>query len=424
MSRIPGFYKLGPEGRLAALAAEGIDPACIEGLRGGGLTLEAADLMVENVVTLFALPNAVAVNFLIDGQDRFVPMVVEEPSVVAAVSNMARLARGAGGFRTESDPSVMIGQIQLVAVADPEATIQKLEAARASLLDLAASVHPRLEAHGGGVTGLEIRHVRYEEPGEPSEDMVIVHVLLDCADAMGANMVNTLVEQLAQPIEAITGERVGLRILSNLADQRCTTAHCRVPANAFGEGGQDVIEAIASAWRFAWADPYRAATHNKGVMNGIDAVCLATGNDWRAIEAGVHAYAARDGQYRPVTRWRVDGDTLHGTIKVPLQIGIVGGPINVHPTVQANLAMLGVSSARDLSGIVAAVGLAQNLGALKALATEGIQAGHMRMHARTIAASAGANRNEIHAVISTLCAEQDFSADRARAIVRELREDS
>lgn len=424
MSRIPGFYKLGPEGRLAALQAEGIDPACIEQLRHRGLTLEAADLMVENVVTLFALPNAVAVNFLIDGRDRFVPMVVEEPSVVAAVSNMARLARGAGGFRTESDRSVMIGQIQLVKVADPEATIAKLEAARERLLELAGEVHPRLEAYGGGVTGLEIRRLRYEEPGETPEDMVVVHVLLDCADAMGANMINTLVEQLAPVVESITGERVGLRILSNLADQRCTTAHCQVPANAFGDNGQDVIEAIASAWRFAWADPYRAATHNKGVMNGIDAVCLATGNDWRAIEAGVHAYASRDGQYRPVTRWKVVGDMLHGTIKVPLQIGIVGGPINVHPTVQSNLAILGVTTARDLSGIVAAVGLAQNLGALKALATEGIQAGHMRMHARTIAATAGANRDEIHAVITTLCAEQDFSSDRARAIVRELREDT
>lgn len=424
MSRIPGFYKLRPSERLDALEEAGADADTLTKLREEPLSLEAADLMVENVVSTFSLPNAVAVNFLIDGTDRFVPMVVEEPSVVAAVSNMARLARGAGGFRTETDGNVMIAQIQLTDLDDPAAAVATIEAHREQLLALAASVHPRLERHGGGVRGLEVRRVTYDEPGRPVEHMVVVHVLLDCADAMGANMLNTLAERLAPEIDCLIEGRVGLRILSNLADRRLTRARCEVPAHAFGEDGQEVIEGIASAWRFAWADPYRAATHNKGVMNGIDAVCLASGNDWRAIEAGVHAFAARDGQYRPVTRWEIQGDRLLGSIEVPLQLGIVGGPIKVHPTVQANLKLLAVDSAAELAGIVAAVGLAQNLGALKALATEGIQQGHMRMHARTIAATAGAVREEIPAVIGRLCASRDFSVARARAILAEMRGDS
>lgn len=424
-SRIPGFYKLDPDARLVALAdCPAVDASCIEAYRGEGLSLEAANLMVENVISIFALPNAVAVNFSINGTDRCVPMVVEEPSVVAAVTNMARLARTGGGFQADADDGVMIGQIQLVRVADVPATLARLTDALPELTGLAKAVHPRLARYGGGLVDIQLRTVRYEEPGQPTEDMVIVHVLLNCADAMGANMVNTLVERLAGPIQRLTGETVGLRILSNLADQRLARASVTLPASAFGADGQRVIEAIASAWRFAWADPYRAATHNKGVMNGIDAVCLATGNDWRAVEAGVHAFAARDGQYRPVTRWSVDGDQLTGSIEVPLQIGIVGGPIKVHPTVQSNLALLGVQTARELAAVMATVGLAQNLGALKALTTEGIQAGHMRMHARTIAATAGAKATEIPEVIEQLCSDGDFSVRHAERIVAELRENA
>jgi hydroxymethylglutaryl-CoA reductase len=424
-SRIPGFYKLGPEGRLAALGEVGIDREVTDSYRSGSLSLEAADLMVENVVSTFSLPNAVAVNFRINGEDRLVPMVVEEPSVVAAVSNVARLARRGDGFQAESDRSVMIAQIQLANVADPLAAASALEAALPQLREEAQGVHPRLVERGGGVVGLQVRTLRYEEPGQPTEDMVVLHVLLDCVDAMGANMLNTLAEHLAPRLEELTGERVGLRILSNLADQRLSRASVRLPPELLDTdemSGAEVAQGIASAWRFAWADPYRAATHNKGVMNGIDAVALATGNDWRAIEAGAHAWCARDGQYRPMTRWRVDEEGhLVGSIEVPLQFGTVGGPIRVHPTVQTNLELLDVRGARDLAAVAAAVGLAQNLGALKALATEGIQCGHMRMHARTVAATAGATPAEVPQVTTELVRARDFSVERAQRVLAKLR---
>lgn len=421
-SRIPGFYKLEPGARLDALVDAGMaSPATRAAFDRPSLSLSDANVMVENVISTFALPNAAAVNFLINGEDRVVPMVVEEPSVVAACTNMARLARTGGGFTAEADPGVMIGQVQLVDISDPAATVAALRGHLDELATIASEVHPRLPRYGGGFRGLDVRTVTYEEPDEPVEQMVVLHFFLDCADAMGANMINTIAETLAPHVEAITGETVGLRILSNLADRRLTRSRVRIPVTAFGENGSRVADAIASAWRFAWADSYRAATHNKGVMNGIDAVCLATGNDWRAVEAGVHAFAARDGQYRPVTRWKVVGDALEGSIEVPLQLGTIGGPIRVHPRVRHNLDLLGVQSSRALSEVVASVGLAQNLGALKALATEGIQAGHMRMHARTVAVAAGAEPHEIAEICARLCRERDYSVERARAIVREMR---
>ena len=425
-SRIPGFYKLPPAGRLEALEDRlGLDQEQIAAFRSG-LSLEAADLMVENVISTFALPNAVAVNFLINGRDRIVPMVVEEPSVLAAVSNSARLARTDGGFLAEADPSHMIGQIQLVAVRDPVACMERLRAGLPRLREEARGLFPRLEQRGGGLVGFEVRSVRYDEPGRPREDMVVLHVVLDVVDAMGANMVNTLAEHLAPSVAEITGEALGLRIVSNLCDRRLARARVSLaPAvlETDGMDGREVAERIATSWRFAWADPYRAATHNKGIMNGIDAVAIATGNDWRAVEAGVHAFAARDGQYRPLTRWEysLDTDRLEGSIEVPLQLGIVGGPIRLHPTVRSNLSLLGVRSARELAAITAAVGLAQNLGALKALATEGIQTGHMRMHARTVAASAGAGTDEIGRVTVELVHAGDFSVERAREIIARMR---
>jgi hydroxymethylglutaryl-CoA reductase len=424
-SRIPGFYKLSPELRLRALEPHGLAAGDPEGYRGG-LTLDAADLMVENVISLFALPCAVAMNFRINGQDRIVPMVLEEPSVVAAVSNVARLAREAGGFDATSDRSQMLGQIQLMAVAEPARCVECLQEAIPRLRDAARGVHPRLEERGGGLVGFHVRHLVYEEPGRPREDMVVLEFVLDVCDAMGANMVNTLAEHLAPMVAEITGEVVGLRILSNLADRRLSRARVELPFAALSTvemDGVEVAERICAAWRFAWADPYRATTHNKGVMNGIDAVALATGNDWRAIEAGVHAWCARDGQYRPVTRWELTETTLVGTIELPLQFGTVGGPIRVHPTVQANLRLLGCPSARELAAIAAAVGLAQNLGALKALATDGIQQGHMRMHARTVAATAGAQPSEVGEVTVELVRSKDFSVERARQILDGLRRD-
>lgn len=424
-SRIPGFYKLGPDARVAALVEAGaVDAATARAWRHEPLPLERADQMVENVVGTFELPNAVAVNLRIDGQDRVVPMVVEEPSVVAAVSNLARCCRDDRGIVTDVDHSVMIGQVQLVDVADPAATAARLEARLDALSAVAAKVHPRLAARGGGLRGLRVRQLVYDEPGFPAERMVVVEFLLDCCDAMGANMVNTVAEHLAPHVEDVTGERVGLRILSNLASERLARASVRIPVSRFGASdteGRAVAEGVASAWRFAWADPWRAATHNKGVMNGIDAVALATGNDWRAIEAGAHAWAARDGQYRPMTTWRVDGDTLVGSIEVPMQVGTVGGPIKVHPKVRANLALLGWPDARTLAGVAVSVGLVQNLGALRALATEGIQAGHMRMHARTVAITVGATPAEVPDIVEALCASGDFSTVRASEVLAALR---
>jgi hydroxymethylglutaryl-CoA reductase len=290
---------------------------------------------------------------------------------------------------------------------------------------MADAVHPRLRERGGGPRRIDLRRLRYDEPGQTAEDMLVVHIVVDCVDAMGANLVNTVAERLAPTLEALTGGVVGLRILSNLAAARRSWARCAIPAALLAtpeSSGAEVAAGIASAYRFAWADPYRAATHNKGVMNGIDAVALATGNDWRAIEAGAHAWAARDGQYRSMTRWTVDAnDVLHGEIDIPIQVGTVGGSILNHPTVAANLRLMGSPRAAGLGAIMAAVGLAQNLGALRALATDGIQQGHMRMHSRNLAVQAGAEAAEVPAVVAALSAAGDWSVERARAALLALR---
>ena len=426
-SRIPGFYRLPPEQRLSTLESRTeLGEADRSSFGKDALELDVADLMIENVIGTFALPLGVGINFQINGNDVLVPMVVEEPSVVAAVSNMAKLARGAGGFLARADSSVMIGQIQLMPTDSADETASLLEAAIPMLMEKGAGVHPRLEARGGGLRGMEVRKVVYDEPGETPETMVVLHFYLDCVDAMGANMVNTLAETLAPYIREITGARIGLRILSNLADRRIARAEVRIPPELLNQQdipGKEVAARIASAYRFAYADPHRAATHNKGIMNGIDAVALATGNDWRAIEAGAHAYAARSGQYRSLTSWKLDSEgQLHGIIEVPIQVGVVGGPIRVHPTVRSNLKLLNITRASQLAEVMAAVGLAQNLGALRALATEGIQQGHMRMHARSVAATAGALPEEVPAVASALCAAGDFSIETAKRILRELKQ--
>jgi len=425
-SRLPGFYKLDPDARLAtALEAAGMSPEQGAAWRDGGLPLELADRMIENVVGIFRLPTGVAVNMRINDRDVLVPMVVEEPSVVAAVGNMARIARAAGGFEASCDPSVMIGQIELRDVADPKACVAALEPQIEHLTRLGDARLPELVGLGGGIRGMEIRTLRYDEPGEKPSDLVVLHFFLDCLDAMGANMVNTVAEALAPELEAITGERVGLRILSNLADRRLARARVVLPPELLGDArfsGAQVAEGVAGAWRFAWADPYRAATHNKGIMNGVDPVVIATGNDWRAMEAGAHAFAARSGVYKPLTTWKVDADgALVGTIELPVQVGTVGGTLRMHPTVQANIALLGVKRAHELAEIIAAVGLAQNLGALKALATTGIQEGHMRLHARSVAVQAGAEGPEVGHVVAALVAAKDFSDTRARVELAELR---
>lgn len=420
-SRIPGFYKLAPEARrAAALEAAGLPAERASAWAPDALPLARADAMIENVVGHFALPNGVAVNLRLNGEDRLVPMVVEEPSVVAAVANMSRIAREGGGFTGDSDESLMIGQVQVIGPTPGAA--ERVRAAIPQLSALCAGVHAELERLGGGLRGMEVRELVYDEPGFPREEMLVLHLLLDCRDAMGANMVNTLAELLSPAVVELSGGRQGLRILSNLADRRLARARVRLAPAAFGEDGAEVIAGIAAAYRFAYADPYRAATHNKGIMNGVDAVAIATGNDWRAIEAGAHAYAARSGQYRPLTTWRVEAQgSLVGEIELPMQVGTVGGPIRVHPTVQANLQLAGVRGARDLSMLLAAVGLAQNMGALRALAMEGIQHGHMRMHARTVALGAGAEGEEIARLVEALVATRDFTVPRARELLAGLR---
>lgn len=422
-SRLPGFYAKPPAARrAAALAAVGADPEVGAAFDAGALPLDVADAMIENVVGTFALPAGLAVNLQVNGADRLVPMVVEEPSVVAAVSHMARLCRDAGGVEAAADPSVMIGQVQVLDA--PPGAAARLRDAVPELHAAAAAVHEDLARLGGGIRGFEVRELHYDEPGEPPEDMVVLHFLLDCVDAMGANMVNTVAERLAPRVAAIAGGRAGLRILSNLADRRTATARVRLPVELLAEGkvaGAEVAAGIAAAYRFAWADPYRAATHNKGIMNGIDAVALATGNDWRAIEAGAHAYAARSGRYRPLSTWKVHDGCLQGTLQLPIQVGTVGGPIRIHPTVRANLALAQITGAADLAMLMAAVGLVQNLGALRALAREGIQAGHMRMHARTVALGAGATAAELPVVVEAMVAEGDYSAGRAREVLARAR---
>ena len=370
-SRIPGFYRLAVADRrhqLASICRLGdTDLATFD---DGGIDLSVADTMIENAVGTFALPLGVALNFLIDDRDVVVPMAIEEPSVVAGASFMAKLARAGGGFTAETSEPLMIGQMQVVAVPDVAAAELALAQNKARILELANQIDPVLVRLGGGARDLEVRRIDESPIGR----FIVVHLIYDTRDAMGANAVNTACETLAPTIEQITGGRVHLRILSNLADRRLARARCVIPVKelAFGEfSGERVRDGIIEAWAFAAADPYRAATHNKGIMNGVDPVVIATGNDWRAIEAGAHAYAAKSGRYTSLSTWGKDqaGDLI-GSIEMPMAVGIVGGATKVHPTAQAALKLMGVTSARELSEIIVSVGLAQNVAALRALATD------------------------------------------------------
>jgi hydroxymethylglutaryl-CoA reductase len=383
--------------------------------------------MIENVVGRYSLPLGIGTNFLINGREYLVPMVVEEPSVVAAVSYAAKLARTGGGFRAGSTEPIMIAQIQLLGVSDPDQATTAILAAKPELLAL-ANTSPSIANRGGGPVDIETRHFAVTAAGP----MLIVHLLFDVRDAMGANAVNTAAEAIAPSLERLSGGRALLRILSNLTDRRRAWAEVEIPANTFGVldfPGEQAIEGIAQANAFAVVDPYRATTHNKGILNGIDAVALATGNDWRAIEAGAHAYAARDGQYRALTEWRVVTDTsstsshnfLYGRLELPLAVGIVGGATRAHPIAQTALKILGVSSARQLSEVMAAVGLAQNLAAIRALATEGIQRGHMSLHARKVAIAAGAAGADVDWVAAQLVAEGQVRVERARELLQQTR---
>ncbi|MEE2788845.1 MAG: hydroxymethylglutaryl-CoA reductase, degradative [Myxococcota bacterium] len=418
-SRIPGFYRLNRSQRADALHARfGLSKAEVSALvTGDGLDFDRADKMVENCIGVFGLPIGLGLNFRINGQDYAIPMVVEEPSVVAAVSHMAKVVRPYGGFEADADPGIMIAQVQVTGIVDFEVATQKLMAAEAQLLALANSKNPNMVARGGGAKRIEIRTFDAPHP------MLVVHLLVDCVDAMGANAVNTMAEAIAPEVEACTGGRVYLRILSNLADQRCARARCAVPFEGLegkGFSGESVAEGIVHAYRFAAVDPYRAATHNKGVMNGIDAVAIATGNDWRGIEAGAHAFAARNGHYTSLTTWRISDGQLHGEIELPMAVGTVGGSTEVHPTIKVLRGILGVESARELAMVMAAVGLAQNMGALKALATEGIQRGHMSLHARQAALAAGASSHQVDAVAEKLIESGNIKQAAALRIIAEL----
>ncbi len=422
-SRLPGFYQKPLQVRRRLLAeVAGLDRASLAALTGeAGLAPEQADHMVENVVGLYCLPLGVAANFIVNGREVLVPMAVEEPSVVAGASNAARLVRAGGGFHAEADDPVMIAQIQLLSVPRPDLARERLMLHRDRLLEMANRLHPSIVARGGGARDLQVRWL----PETPIGPMMVVHLLFDTRDAMGANTVNTAAEALAPEIERITGGRVGLRILSNLAERRLARARCRVPLGELAVGdltGREVRDRVVEAWAFAAADPYRAATHNKGILNGVDAVVVATGNDWRAVEAGAHAYAARSGRYTSLSRWGVDesGD-LVGELEMPLAVGMVGGATRAHPTARACLALMGVGTARELAEIIVSVGLAQNLAALRALATEGIQRGHMRLHARQVAVAAGARDEEVEQVAGQMVAEGQVRPERAAEILRQRR---
>ena len=418
-SRIPGFYKLTPEERLKKVA-EFADLTQEEQdllRRFGALDERIANRMIENVIGVFQLPLGVAVNFLINGKDYMIPMVIEEPSVVAAASNAARMTRAGGGVYTQSTESLMIGQIQLVGVKDPYGARLEVLRNRDEILELANECDPVLVKLGGGAKDLEARVIETR-----LGPMLIVHLIVDVKDAMGANAVNTMAEAVAPKLASITGGRFRLRIISNLADRRLVRAWTRIPPEAVG--GREVAEGIVEAWAFADADPYRAATHNKGIMNGVDAVVIATGNDWRAVEAGAHAYACRLGCYKPLSTWELDEKgNLVGTLEMPLAVGTIGGATRTNPLARISLKILGVKSARELAEIIGAVGLVQNLAALRALAAEGIQAGHMSLHAKNIAVMAGAVGDEIDRVAEIMVREKCVRVDRAREILEKLREE-
>jgi hydroxymethylglutaryl-CoA reductase len=410
---ISGFYKLNPEERLKLVqefAGLSDDEA---GLlqNTGSLPMDMADRMIENVVGAFPLPLGIAVNFLINDNDYLIPMAIEEPSVVAAASYAAKMVRDGGGFHTSSTSPIMIGQIQVVGVKDPHAAKMRLIQARAEILQKANEQDPMLVSAGGGAKDLEAKIIDTKQG-----QMLIAELHVDCRDAMGANAVNTMAEAVAPMIERIAEGKVYLRIISNLAVKRLVRAWCKVPKEAVG--GEEIVDGIVNAYAFAAADPYRAATHNKGILNGIIAVIMATCNDHRAIEAGAHAYAARKGQYASLSTWEKnkDGDLI-GSIELPMAVGLIGGAVKTHPIAKIAVKILGVKTANEFGEVLAAVGLAQNLGALRALTNEGIQRGHMSLHARNIAVAAGATGELIDLVAEKMVKERKIRMDRAKELI-------
>lgn len=423
-SQLSNFYKKTSAERLTTIqewAALNSEEAVI--IQDGGLGLERANNMVENVIGTYKLPMGIATNFLINQQDYLIPMVIEEPSVIAAVSKAAKMFRAGGGFTTSSSAPITIGQLQILDLENITDAIAAITRSKAFLLSEVNKIGGSIIKQGGGAQDLEIR-ILSTRLGE----MLILHLLYDTRDAMGANAVNTALEHIAPYVAEITGGRVNLRILSNLSDHRTARAEGRIPLTEFAEDeaqAQKTVQSILEAAVFAEADPYRATTHNKGIMNGIDAVVIATGNDWRAVEAGAHAFAARSGSYTSLTRWWQDTEgNLHGAIELPMAIGTVGGATRVHPSAQIALRILGVQSGRELAEVIAAVGLAQNFAAMRALATEGIQQGHMRMHARQLAVAAGASDTLVPQIVEILVQEKNIRLERATELVQQLQKGS
>ena len=420
-SRISKFYNLTLDERRAQLAdASQLTPDSLLPFTNG-LSAEAADHMIENAIGTFALPLGIGLNFMVNGRDVLVPMAIEESSVVAGASFMAKLVRAGGGFIATTTEPLMIGQMQVINVVNLDEAKLKLYEHKAELLAEADSIDPVLKKFGGGARDLEVRIIE----DSPIGAFLVVHLIYDVRDAMGANAVNTACERLAPKVESITGGKVHLRILSNLADRRIARVRCVIPSKelAFeGYSGDRVSDGIIAAYAFAAADPYRAATHNKGIMNGVDAVVIATGNDWRAIEAGAHAYAARYGRYTSLSMWNKDKDgNLVGTLEMPMAVGIIGGATKVHPAAQAAVKLMGVKTASELAEIIVSVGLAQNMAALRALATEGIQRGHMSLHARQVAIAVGASGDMIEKVAAQMAAEKVVRIDRAEEILKSMK---
>ena len=425
-SRIENFRHFSPAERLAkTLQHAGLEASYAALFNGSdsadaALSMALANAMIENVVGKFELPLGIATNFLINGTDYLIPMVVEEPSVVAAASHMAKIVRGCGGFVMDSDLPIMRGQVQVLGITDLQGAKQRLLAASAELIALANRCDKVLLALGGGCQQIEVHLFESSAVGP----MLVLHLLVDVRDAMGANAVNSMAEAIAPLVEELSGGAVRLRILSNLADRRLVRGKVRIPVSALTNeqfDGAEVAQGIVEAGALAMIDPYRAATHNKGIMNGIDPIVIATGNDWRAIEAGAHAWAAMSGRYKALSNWEIDPQGfLIGTIELPMALGIVGGATKTHPTAQASLALMNIQSARELAEVTVAVGLAQNLAALKALATEGIQKGHMALHARNIAIAAGASGASIEVVSKAMVGEGNINVERAEALLAVL----
>lgn len=418
-SRISAFYKLSPQERLEKVKEfASLDDASLENIsKTGTLELDKVDKMIENAIGVMEVPLGIATNFLVNGRDYLIPMATEESSVIAAASNAAKMARHKGGFTASTTEPMMIGQIQMIC-EDPCAARQAILGTKEEIIALANEQNPTLIKFGGGAKDVEVRIIEAS-----TGPMVITHLLVDCRDAMGANAVNTMAEAVAPLIEELTSGKVYLRIVSNLAVKRLARAKAVFSKEALG--GEDVVDAIIQAYSFAAADPYRCTTHNKGIMNGITAVALATGNDTRAIEAGAHSYAAISNAYKPLTNYERDenGD-LAGTIELPIAVGTVGGATGVHPTAMANLMILGVKTASELAEVMASVGLAQNLAALRALVTEGIQRGHMSLHAKNIAVMAGATGDMVEKIASALVEEERIRLDRAKELLKSYEEEN